>query len=55
MTNKEYIENNITLTFDFLRQIIDNPSILKDIPNGAVIDFLQKDLPIHETKKVKNQ
>ncbi|MBM4167407.1 MAG: hypothetical protein FJ218_10890 [Ignavibacteria bacterium] len=50
MTKNETIERNITLTFDFLRQVIKEPSIIDDIPNGSTIEFVQKDLPIHETR-----
>jgi hypothetical protein len=53
MKNSEIIDRNITLTFDFLRQIVKNPSILNTIPNGKVIEFLQKDVPIIEIQKNK--
>jgi len=43
MTNKEYVDRNIGLTFDFLRQIIDDPSVLDNIQDGAIIDFVEKD------------
>ena len=43
MTNKEYIDRNIGLTFDFLRQIIIDPSVLENIQDGAIIDFVEKD------------
>jgi hypothetical protein len=43
MTNKEYIDRNIGLTFDFLRQIIKDPSVLDNIQDGAIIDFVEKD------------
>ena len=43
MTNKEYIDRNIGLTFDFLRQIINDPSVLENIQDGAIIDFVEKD------------
>ncbi|MBS4028528.1 MAG: hypothetical protein KGZ58_07805 [Ignavibacteriales bacterium] len=48
MTKNETIERNITLTFDFLRQVVNDPSIIDDIPNGSTIEFVQKDLPIAE-------
>jgi hypothetical protein len=43
MNNKEYTERNIGLTFDFIRQISHDPSILKSIPDGAIIEFIDKD------------
>lgn len=43
MTNKEYTDRNIGLTFDFLRQVIKDPSFLDNIPNGSIIDFVEKD------------
>lgn len=48
MTNKEQINRNIGLSFDFLRQIIKNPDLLDSVKNGAVVDFVEKDF-----KKVK--
>ena len=64
MTNKETVERNIGLTFDFLRQMLKEPSILNKIPDGSVIEFVEKDFAKRETKasikpnrylKVKNQ
>lgn len=46
MTRKEKINRNIGLTFDFLRQVADNPSIINDIPDGATLEFVEKDFPI---------
>ncbi len=43
MNNKEYTERNIGLTFDFLRQVSDDPSILESISDGTVIEFIDKD------------
>jgi len=51
MRKEETVNRNITLTFDFLKQIIKNPEILNDIPDGSTIDFIQKDIPIVERKK----
>ena len=55
MRKEETVNRNITLTFDFLRQIIKNPEILNDIPDGSTIDFIQKDIPIVERKKDQKQ
>ena len=45
MTAREKINRNIGLTFDFLRQIVENPGELSKIPNGTVIEFVDKDFP----------
>lgn len=50
MTNKETVERNIGLTFDFLRQVVKDPSIMDEIPDGSVIDFVEKDYAKKETK-----
>lgn len=64
MTNKEIVERNIGLTFDFLRQALKDPSLLDEIPDGSVIEFIEKDFAKRETKtsvkpnrylRVKNQ
>ncbi len=43
MTNKETIQRNIGLTFDFLREIVKDPSIIEGIADGTVIEFVEKD------------
>lgn len=43
MTNKETIQRNIGLTFDFLREIVKDPRIIENIPDGTVIEFVEKD------------
>jgi hypothetical protein len=40
MTNKEQIQRDIAIAFDFVEQIIDNPDILDKIPDGTTIAFL---------------
>jgi len=42
MTNKEKIQKDIELTFDFIRQIIDNPGFAKQLPDKCEIDFIEK-------------
>ena len=51
MTNKEKINRNIGLSFDFLKQITNDPEMIKDIENNATIEFLQKDYPEKEESK----
>ena len=46
MTRKEKINRNIGLIFDFLRQVADDPTIINDIPDGATLEFIDKDFPI---------
>ena len=51
MTNKETVNRNIGLSFDFIRQIIKNPEMLEKINNNSTIEFLQKDYPEREKTK----
>jgi len=56
MTNKETIVKNIELTFDFVRQIIDNPHLAEQLPDKCDIDFIEKDftqLTENDLKKKK--
>lgn len=53
MTKKERMSRDIGLTFDFLRQVIDNPKILDKIPNGSTLEFVEKDFP--QLEKATNQ
>ena len=50
MTNKEQIQRDIAIAFDFAEQIIDNPDLLDKIPEGAVITFLDE-----ENKKIEKR
>lgn len=54
MTNKEIVNRNIGLSFDFLKQIVRNPAILESIKNNSVIEFLQKDYPEKESVNKSN-
>jgi hypothetical protein len=40
MTNKETINRNIGLTFDFARQIVENPELIDKLKDNATIEFL---------------
>ncbi len=51
MTNKETINRNIGLTFDFVKQIVKNPELIDDLKNNSTIEFLQKDYPEREQTK----
>ncbi len=50
MTNKETINRNIGLSFDFLRQVLKDPSILEKIPDGSTLEFIEKDFSKIEKK-----
>jgi hypothetical protein len=43
MTNKEYTDRNIGLTFDFLREVVISPDMLEKIPDNATLEFVEKD------------
>jgi hypothetical protein len=51
MTNKETIERNIGLTFDFVNYLIDNPSTAENLPNNFKLEFIEKDFPNVEKRK----
>ncbi len=39
MTKKEYVNRNIGMTFDFIRQAVDNPEILNIVPKRCRTRF----------------
>lgn len=47
MTNKETVQKNIELTFDFVRQIINDPKLAEQLPDKCEIDFIDKDFSSH--------
>lgn len=51
MTKKESINRNIGLTFDLLRQIAKDPSIIKKVPAGSTLEFVEKDFTRIEKKR----
>ncbi len=42
MTNKEHIQRDMAVAFDFIEQIIDDPTQTDNIPDGAAISFLNQ-------------
>jgi hypothetical protein len=52
MTNKETVERNIGLTFDFVKHLIDNPEDLQGLPGNFSLEFAEKDFV---NKKVKSE
>ena len=60
MTKKETVNRNIGLTFDFIRQTVKEPTLLNNLPDGSVLEFVEKDFAkkeknIFQTKKVKRK
>ena len=51
MTNKETVNRNIGLSFDFIKQIVKNPEMIENLDNNAIIEFLQKDYPERENTR----
>lgn len=50
MTNKETIERNIGLTFDFVNHLMDNPTVVENLPEEFNLEFVEKDFPNLEKK-----
>jgi len=50
MTNKETIERNIGLTFDFVNHLIDKPNQVENLPENFKVEFIEKDFPNTEKK-----
>lgn len=55
MTKKEYVERNIGMTFDFVKYLIDHPDKIESLPNGAELDFIDKDMPFKLNKQTKGK
>jgi hypothetical protein len=51
MTNKETVERNIGLSFDFVNHLIDNPNLAENLPENFKLDFIEKDFPNVEKKQ----
>ena len=51
MTNKETVERNIGLTFDFANHLIDNPNLVENLPENFNLEFIEKDFPNVEKKQ----
>ncbi len=46
MTNKEKINRNIGLTFDFVKFLIDNPEKAENLPDDFELEFIEKDFKV---------
>ena len=55
MTKREYVRRNIGLKFDFLKHLIDHPEIIDTIPDGAELDFIDKNIPSKKTERFKRK
>ena len=44
MSNQE-VNHNISLTFDFVRELIKNPRLAEKLPDDFELTFLEKDIP----------
>ena len=55
MTNKETIERNIGLTFDFVNHLIENKSDLEKLPDNFTVKFIEKDFPTFQRKQAAHQ
>lgn len=43
MTNKETVTRNISLTFDFVNHLIDNPKLMENFPDNFKLNFVESD------------
>ncbi|MGV8094853.1 MAG: hypothetical protein AB2L24_23625 [Mangrovibacterium sp.] len=55
MTNKETVERNIGLTFDFVDHLIDNPDHAENLPDNFTLEFIEKDFPKVEKKQPEKE
>lgn len=55
MTKKEYVARNIGVTFDFVKHIIDHPELMDTIPDGAELEFIDKDIPLKTKEQLKKK
>jgi len=53
MKNEEVIHHNISLTFDFLKEVIKKPSLLDHLTGSETIEFVEKDRSIIENRENK--
>ena len=55
MTKKEIAARNIGMTFDFIRNMVDNPNAIRSIPEGVELDFIGADAPVSPLKEIKTK
>ncbi len=49
------IAHHIGLTFDFVRELIKNPELLKELPDEFELEFIEKDIPAKAVEDLKNK
>ena len=54
MTNKEQIQRDMAVAFDFVEQIIESPDIIDKIPEGSAVTFLDEENKKTEKKTKAN-
>jgi hypothetical protein len=63
MTDKEFFDKTLTLSFEFSRYIIGHPEVEEQIPKGALVvlileddpDFNRRAIELAQSKKEENQ
>jgi len=63
MTDKDFFDKSLTLSFEFSRYIIGHPEMEEQIPKGALVvllleddpDFNQRAMELAKTKREANQ
>ncbi len=53
MTKKEVAARNIGMTFDFIRNLVDNPDAIRSIPEDVELDFIGTDAPMSPVTAIK--
>jgi len=46
MRNEEVVRKNISLVFDFLRYLTENPELMEKMPDQCELEFLEKDVQL---------
>ncbi len=49
------IDHNISLTFDFIRELIRNPQLLEKMPDEFELEFIEKDIPREALTNLENK
>jgi len=52
MNNKEIIERNMGLTFEFVNHLIDNEPEVEKLPENFTLEFIEKDSPMLHRKQL---
>ena len=51
MRKDEVVKKNVSSVFDFLRYLTDHPELIKKLPDGCELEFLDKDFPLIEIER----